>query len=97
MNVAFFRLGRYPRLAVLLLMLSAQGVANAHELGDSHAITADSCATCIMGNGLGTAITGSQDAPQIPFYHAPVSLQSITNVTISRTHSQFARAPPVSL
>jgi len=97
MNVPFSRLGRYPRLALLLLMLAAQGVANAHELGDSHAITSDSCATCIIGHGLGTAVTDSPVALQIPFCHAPVSLQSITNLAISRTHSHFARAPPASL
>lgn len=91
-----FALGRYSRLALLLLMLAAQGITNAHELGDSHAIASDSCATCIIGHGLGTAVSVSHDAPQVQVYHAPVTLQSITNLAISRTHSHFARAPPNS-
>ena len=97
MNIAYSKLGRYPRLALLMLMLAAQGVANAHELDDSHAITSDSCASCIIGHGLGTVITSSHVALEIPTFHPPVTLQSITNLAILPTHSHFARAPPASL
>jgi len=97
MKIAFSRLGRYPRLALLLLMLAAQGIANAHELGDSHAITSDSCATCIIGHGLGTAVSVSHDAPQIQVYHALIANHVIISAAVSRTGSNFARAPPASL
>jgi len=97
MKLAYSRLGRYPRLALLLLMLAAQGIANAHEFGDSHAITSDSCATCIIGHGLGTAIGVNHEAPQIQVYHALITNHVIISAAVSRTHSHFARAPPASL
>lgn len=97
MKLSTFKLGRYPRLALLLLMLAAQGIANAHELGDSHVITSDSCATCIIGHGLGAAVGVSHDAPQIQVYHALIANHVIISAAVSRTCANFARAPPTSL
>jgi hypothetical protein len=90
-------LGRYPRIALLLLLLAAQGIANAHELGDSHAFASDSCASCIIGHGMGSAITGCQDAPQIQICHALIANHVIVSAAVVRTRSSFARAPPASL
>jgi hypothetical protein len=97
MKLSYFKLGRYPRLALLLLMLAAQGIANAHEFGDSHAITSDSCATCTIGHGLGTAVSASHEAPQIEVYHALITNHVIISAAVSRTYSRLARAPPASL
>ena len=90
-------LGRYPRLALLLLLLAAQGIASVHDLGDSHAFKSDLCATCIIGHGLGAAVSVSHDVPQIPIYHALIAIVAITSAAVARTYSNIARAPPVSL
>ena len=90
-------LGRYPRLALLLLMLAAQGIASVHDLGDSHTFKSDLCATCIIGHGLGAAVSVSHDASQIPIYHALIAIVAITSAAVARTYSNIARAPPISL
>lgn len=90
-------LGRYPRFALLLLMLAAQGVASVHELGDSHALNSDLCATCIVGHGLGAAVSVSHDAPKIPIYRPVIANPAVTTATVARTYSNIARAPPASL
>jgi hypothetical protein len=89
-------LGHYPRLALLLFMLAAQGIAGVHELGDSHALESDLCATCIVGHGLGAAVTVSYDAPQLQIYHALIVIVAITSAAVARTYSNIARAPPAS-
>ena len=90
-------LGHYPRLALLLLMLAAQGIASVHDLGDSHAFKSDLCATCIIGHGLGAAVSVSYDAPQVQIYHALIALVAMPSAAVARTYSNIARAPPVSL
>lgn len=91
-----FKLGRYPRLALLLLLLAAQGFASVHELGDDHALKSDLCATCIIGHGLGAAVNASHELPQIQTYHALIPLFLANTATVSRNNSNFARAPPAS-
>lgn len=97
MKLSSVQLGRYPRLVLLLLLLAAQGIANAHELGASHAPTADSCASCIIGHGLGAAVSVSPDAPQLEIGHALIANYPLTRAVPSRTFSHFARAPPAFL
>ena len=97
MKPSTFKLGRYPRLALLLLMLAAQGIVNVHALDDSHSHNSDSCATCIIGHGLGAAVSVSHYAPQIQVYHALIANDVIISAAVSRSCSNFARAPPSSL
>lgn len=97
MNRSFSQLGRYTRLALLLLMLAAQGIASAHELGDSHALESELCTTCVIGHGLGAAVDICPAAAQLPLYHAYVILPALIPAATTRTSTNFARAPPASL
>jgi hypothetical protein len=94
MTLSAFKPGRCLRLALLLLMLAAQGVVNAHELGASHAFDSGTCATCVIGHGLGTAVSVSHESPQVPVCHALTPIDPITVTLRSHTHCHFARAPP---
>ncbi len=96
MNLSSFTLSRYLRLTLLLLMLASQGIVNAHELGDSHSFEADTCTTCIIGHGLGTAVSVCHEAPQVQARHALVPVHATTHTPVSHTTCHLARAPPVS-
>ena len=93
MNLSPKNLGRYARLSLLLLMLAAQGIAAAHEIGDSHALNSDLCATCIIGHGLATAVGANYAIPpQVCHVFTPVVAMNAT--LISRVNCHCARAPP---
>jgi hypothetical protein len=96
MNPASFNLGRYSRLALLLLLLTAQGIAVAHDIGDSHALKSDLCATCIIGHGLGTAVGSSYAASPLQVCQTFAAVHSITATPAPHTNCHFARAPPLS-
>jgi hypothetical protein len=90
-----FNLGRYARLALLLLMLAAQGMAFAHDIGDSHVLKSDPCASCVIGHGLGTAVSSSCAAPSLPLYQPLLPACTNAATPTSRTNYHPARAPPV--
>ena len=94
MTHSSFDLGRPARLALLLLMLAAQGIAFAHDLGDSHSLNSDPCATCVIGHGLGTAVSSSCAAPSLQLYQPPLAAYSNAATPTSRTNHHPARAPP---
>lgn len=88
-------LGRYARLALLLLMLAAQGIAVAHEIGEDHRLQSHSCATCIIGQGLDTAVSVKNEAPTVhPRLAFAPPTRSITAILTPRVNSHAARAPP---
>lgn len=95
MKPSLLNLGRYSRLALLLLMLAAQGVANAHDISGSHAFSSDACSTCIIGHGMGTAINASVDTPALAVSQSPVPVHAVTVTLASPTTGHFARAPPL--
>jgi hypothetical protein len=97
MNLSAFQLSRSLRLALLLLMLASQGLVNAHALGDQHLLETDTCSTCVIGHGLGTALGTSYDAPALLVWHASQSLQATVSARVARTTCHFARAPPGSI
>ncbi|MCB1690775.1 MAG: hypothetical protein KDI33_19915 [Halioglobus sp.] len=96
MNTSSFNLGRYSRLALLLLMLAAQGIAVAHDLGDGHGLTSHPCSSCIIGHGLGTAVNNSCETPVLQVHRAFAPVHAITATLAPRTSCHCARAPPVS-
>ena len=97
MKSTSFKLGRYLRFTLLLLMLAAQGIVNAHELGASHSLKSDVCTTCLIGHGLGGAVNVSHAAPPLQVWQVLIPIHSITDTLVSPTYSTFARAPPASL
>ena len=92
-----FTISRGLRLALLLLMLASQGIANAHALDDSHSLEKDNCATCVIGHGLGAAIGDSYEAPPEPIVRISLPLQATVCARVARNSSHFARAPPDAL
>jgi hypothetical protein len=90
-------LGRKLRLVLLLLVLAAQGIANAHELGSSHALDSHPCSVCLVGHGLGAAVNAHPDVPQLQVDQALVTSRSIDNVRSSHNSYYSTRAPPQSL
>jgi hypothetical protein len=96
MNLSAFQLSRSLRLALLLLMLASQGIANAHALGDQHLLESDTCATCVIGHGLGAALGASHEAPPVQVWRATQTLQATLSARVARTTCHFARAPPGS-
>jgi hypothetical protein len=97
MNLSAFQLSRTLRLAMLLLMLASQGIVSAHALGDSHSLETDTCSTCVIGHGLGSALAASYEAAPLQVSRASPLLQSTVSTRVTRTTSQFARAPPGSV
>jgi hypothetical protein len=94
MNPLLFNLGFYSRLTLLLLMLAAQGIAVAHENGDSHELKSHSCSTCIVGHGLGVAIGASSDTPPVQVYQAFSPINPVATTLASRVNCHHTRAPP---
>jgi hypothetical protein len=90
-------LSRNLRLVLLLLLLAAQGIVNAHELGSSHALDTDTCSVCVVGHGLGAAINAQPDVPQLQVVQASVPSHSLSNVRSSHKNYYFTRAPPQAL
>ena len=97
MHTSTFNLGRYSRLALLLFMLAAQGFAVAHDIGDGHALQSDPCPSCIIGHGLGAAISAKYDTPPFQAYQAFTPIACSTAIPTSRVNCHLARAPPKSL
>jgi hypothetical protein len=94
MNLSSLHLSRGLRLALLLLMLASQGIANAHALGDKHFLETDTCSTCVIGHGLGAALGASHDAPAVQVARAALPVPSTPIAPVARTTGHFARAPP---
>ena len=97
MNMTSFTISRGLRLALLLLMLASQGIANAHALDDSHSLEKDNCATCIIGHGLGAALGDSYEAAPVQVVRVLLPRPVIVSARIARTTCHFARALPASL
>jgi len=96
MFMTSFTISRRLRLALLLLMLASQGIANAHALGDSHALETDTCATCVIGHGLGAALGASYEAQPAQVACFSLLPQATVFAQVARTTCHFARAPPAS-
>ena len=96
MTTSSFNLGRYSRLALLLLLLAAQGMAVAHDIGDNHGLKSHPCSTCIIGHGLGIAVNSSCETPALQVYRALVPIHAITATLPTRVNCHCARAPPLS-
>ena len=94
MNLSAYNPGRYARLALLLLMLAAQSVAVAHGIGEDHGLQSHSCATCIIGQGLDSAVGVNYEIPTLHPYQAFVPARSNTITLAPRTNCHAARAPP---
>lgn len=97
MNLSSCVLGRHLRLALLLLLLAAQGIVNAHELGSSHSLDSHHCSICLTGHGLGSAVNVHPDLPDLRAGQAAVSSHVVADVPAPRSHYYFSRAPPGSL
>jgi hypothetical protein len=94
MNLSTYNPGRFARLALLLVMLAAQSIAVAHDIGEEHGLQSHSCATCVIGHGLGTAVSFSYETPtQFPC-HAFTPTDSTTDTLAPRTNYHLARGPP---
>lgn len=96
MNTSSFNLGRYSRLALLLLMLAAQGIAVAHDIGDGHGLKSHPCSTCIIGQGLGAAVSSSYETPSLQAYRTFATIPAIAPSLTPRVSCHCARAPPAS-
>ena len=94
MNLCAYNPGRYARLVLLLLMLAAQSIAVAHGIGENHGLESHSCATCIIGQGLGTAVSVNYETPTLHPYQAFALTRSNTVTLAPRTNCHAARAPP---
>ena len=95
MKTSPYNLGRYARLTLILLMLMAQGVAIAHDVGDNHGLQSHPCATCIIGHGLGAAVNTSCDTPLLRAYQPQIPAQAMTAPLALRPGCHPARAPPL--
>jgi len=78
-------------------MLAAQGIAVAHDIGDSHGLQSHPCSICIIGNGLGTAVTSSYETPLLQTYTTFAPIPVIGASLTPRINSHCPRAPPASL
>ena len=91
------RIGRNLRLVLLLIMLAAQGIANSHELGAQHSFDSPLCSICVLGHGLGAAVTSQAYAPQLQINPTPASV-GLTATPLSARYSHYhSRAPPIAL
>lgn len=90
-------LGRHLRLVLLLLVLAAQSIANAHELDSSHPLDSHPCSVCLVGHGLGAAVNAHPDVAHLSVEQALMTSHSIANVRSSHHRYYFTRAPPQSL
>jgi hypothetical protein len=97
MNLSFLNPGRYLRFAMLALLLAAQGVSYAHELGHFDSAESGYCSTCSIGNGLGAGVSVSHEAPSVIQNHAQASVSLISFHPVSRINPHFARGPPRSV
>jgi hypothetical protein len=95
MKTSLLNLGLYPRLALLLLVLAAQGFASAHDIDDSHALKSDLCSACVIGHGLGAAVSVSYETPTLQAYQPQAPVHSIAATPTYRANAHFARAPPI--
>ena len=94
MKVSAHNPGRYARLALLLLMLAAQSISVAHDIGQDHGLQSHSCATCIIGQGLGTAVSVSYDTLTLYPCHIFAPAGSTIAALAPTTRYHFARGPP---
>ena len=96
MNLSNCKLSRGLRLALQLLLLASQGIVSAHALGDTHSLETDTCATCVIGHGLGAALGASHEAPAVQVWRASRPVQPTRIARVARASSHPARAPPGS-
>ncbi len=89
--------GRNLRLALLLLLLASQGIANAHEQSAGHSLDSHLCSVCLIGHSLGAAVSANSDLPQLSAACAVGLTQPVVAVLISHRNKYLARAPPASL
>ena len=94
MKLFAYNPGRYVRLALLLMMLAAQSIAVAHDIGQDHGLQPHSCATCIIGQGLGTAVGVSFDTPAQYACHTFTPASSTTATPAPTIRYHLARGPP---
>ena len=90
-------IGRRLRLALLLLLLASQGIANAHEQSAGHWLDSHLCSVCLIGQSLDAAVDGNSGVPQLPATCAAGLTQPVAVVLISLRKEYLARAPPASL
>ena len=90
-------IGRRLRLALLLLLLASQGIANAHEQSVGHWLDSHLCSVCLIGQSLSAAVSANSDVPQL-FAACAVGLpQPIAAVLIPHRNYYSTRDPPASL
>lgn len=94
MRTSSLNLSRYTRLALLFVMLTAQGIAVAHDVQDGHELELHSCSTCIIGHGMGAAVGTSYEPTPLQKIPCLVAERAVSATLVARTNSQFARAPP---
>lgn len=85
------------RIALVTLMLAAQGLAYAHELGHLETGYSNNCGICSIGHGFGSSVNASHDIASIQVERALISTSTIIAIVKTRLPAHFARAPPLSL
>ena len=90
-------LGRHLRLAFLLLLLSSQGFANAHEQSSSHSIDSHFCSICLIGHALDSALDAYPNVLQVQVPHSLISIHSNVDQLLTHCQYYYTRAPPNSL
>ena len=90
-------IGRRLRLALLLLLLASQGIANAHEQSAGHWLDSHLCSVCLIGQSLDAAVGSNSGVPQLPATCAAGLTQPVAAILISHTNYYLTRAPPASL
>ena len=84
------------RIALLALLICAQGVTLAHEIDHGIAHEGNVCAVCSIGGGLSSAVTGDHSCPvhaaKTEFLPTVVELPAAKRLIQTRE----ARAPPAS-
>ena len=94
MRQSLLKLNRYTRLALLFVMLTAQGIAVAHDVQDGHELELHSCSTCIIGHGMGAAVSNSHEPSLLQIAPCLVAERAVSATLVARTNNQLARAPP---
>lgn len=85
------------RLVLLLLMLSAQGVASTHELCTDLVIDHHDCSICVLGHSLGTAVDVSSAVPlQLQNSAVQTLFYMPAHVSLPLGICYSSRAPPES-
>ena len=96
MKLLTAKLQLISRLALLVLMLAAQGAAYAHEIGHFESGNSNFCEICSIGSSLDNAVTISHDIPTVQSGICSHSLSTFVAVFDKAAPTNFARAPPLS-